>query len=142
MRPVLHADCPRARVRRTVQTPCEVVRARDHSLVGTRAIDLSTKGMLLETDACVLTGEELIVLFRSPTGDWYDYDGTVARVLHGRRHRDDRRAIGIAFDPIDPWREILLCEALRRAPVAPRPGSRAVFHGGRYAREGGRADSS
>ncbi|HEV3193168.1 MAG TPA: PilZ domain-containing protein [Polyangiaceae bacterium] len=135
MRPVLHADCPRARVRRSVQTPCEVVRARDYSLVGTRAIDLSARGMLLEIDTCVLTGEELLVLFRSPSGDWYDYDATVSRVLHGRRHGDERRAIGIAFDPIDPWREILLCEALRRAPVAARPGSRPVLHGGRHARE-------
>jgi hypothetical protein len=114
-----------------VQTPCEVVRARDYSLVGTRTLDLSAKGMLLETETSVLTGEELLVLFRSPSGDWYDYDATVARVLHGRRHCDRRRAVGIAFDPIDPWREILLCEALRRAPVAPRPGSRAVRHGGR-----------
>jgi hypothetical protein len=88
--------------------------------------------MLLETDTCVLTGEELLVLFRSPSGDWYDYDGTVARVLHGRRHRDERRAIGIAFHPIDPWREILLCEALRRAPVASRLCGRPVLRGGRH----------
>src|SRR5258708_3440435 len=128
MRPVLHADCPRAKVRRSVQTPCEVVRARDYSLVGTRAIDLSTKGMLLEIDTCVLTGEELLVLFRSPSGDWYDYDGTVARVLHGRRHRDERRAIGIAFDPLDPWPQILLSQALPPPPPPPRPATPPLSH--------------
>jgi hypothetical protein len=96
------------------------VRARDYSLVGTRVVDLSTKGLLLESDAPVLTGEELLVLFKTPAGDWYDCDATVARVLHGRRRSDDVRGIGIAFEPLDPWREILLCESLRNAPVAPR----------------------
>jgi hypothetical protein len=120
MRPVLHADCPRARLRRTVEIPCEVVRARDYSLVGTQVVDVSAKGILLESDATVLTGDELLVLFRSPWGDWYDCDATVARVLHGRRRWDDVRGIGIAFEPLDPWREVMLCESLRNAPVAPR----------------------
>ena len=120
MRPVLHAHCPRARLRRTVETRCEVVRARDYSLVGTRVVDLSTRGMLLQTDSPVMTGEELLVLFRGPSGDWYDCDATVARVLHGRRRRDERRAIGIAFEPLDPWRDILLCDSLKHAPLATR----------------------
>jgi hypothetical protein len=124
MRPVLHAHCPRARVRRAVQTACEVVRARDYSLVGTRVVDLSTRGMLLETDAAVMTGEDLLVLFRGPSGDWYDVDATVARVVHGRRRRDVRRAIGIAFEPLDPWRDILLCDSLKHAPVAARNSGR------------------
>jgi hypothetical protein len=126
MRPVLHAHCPRARLRRTVETRCEVVRARDYSLVGTKIVDLSTRGMLLQTDAPVMTGEELLVLFRGPSGDWYDCDATVARVLHGRRRRDERRAIGIAFEPLDPWRDILLCDSLKDAPVATRAGARAL----------------
>jgi hypothetical protein len=111
-------------VRRAVQTACEVVRARDYSLVGTRVVDLSTRGMLLETDATVMTGEELLVLFRGPSGDWYDCDANVARVLHGRRRRDTRRAIGIAFEPLDPWRDILLCDSLKNAPVAERGSGR------------------
>lgn len=124
MRPVLHAQCPRARLRRTVKTTCEVVRSRDYTLVGTRVLDLSTRGMLLQTDAPVMTGEELLVLFRGPSGDWYDCDGTVARVLHGRRRRDPGRAIGIAFEPLDPWRDILLCDSLKHAPVTARGNSR------------------
>jgi PilZ domain len=124
MRPVLHANCPRARLRRSVETRCEVVRARDYSLVGTHVVDLSTRGMLLETEAPVMTGEELLVLFRGPSGDWYDRDATVARVLHGRRRRDERRAIGVAFAPLDPWRDILLCDSLKHAPVAQRGAGR------------------
>jgi hypothetical protein len=129
MRPVLHADCPRARLRRTIETACEVVRARDCSPVGTRVVDLSAKGLLLETDATLLTGEELMVLFRSPWGDWFDCDATVARVLHGRRRWDDIRAIGIAFEPLDPWREIMLCESLRNAPVAHRHMAKRTARG-------------
>jgi hypothetical protein len=126
MRPVLHANCPRARLRRAVETRCEVVRARDYSLVGTRMVDLSTRGMLLETEAPLMTGEELLVLFRAPSGDWYDVDGTVARVVHGRRRRDERRAIGIAFQPLDPWRDMRLCDSLKHAHVARRGTGRAI----------------
>lgn len=119
MRPVFHAHCPRARLRRRVQSSCEVVRTRDFKLVGTRVLDLSAKGMLLETDLSILTGEELIVSFKSPAEDrWFDCEGSVARVVHGRRRADPCRALGIAFDTIDPWNELLLCEHLRSAPLA------------------------
>jgi hypothetical protein len=120
MRPVLHAHCPRARIRRAFPTHCEVVRARDYSLVGTHALDVSPRGMLLRTDTAVMTGEELLVLFRVPTGDWFDCDAHVARVLHGRRGRDEGRAVGIEFAPLDPWRDILLCDSLKNAPRATR----------------------
>ena len=120
MRPVLHADCPRALLRRSVEIPCEVVRARDYAVVARSVVDVSARGMLVESDTPVLTGEDLLVLFRSPWGDWYDCDATVARILHGRRRWDDMRGIGIAFERLDPWREIMLCESLRKAPAAPR----------------------
>ncbi len=128
MRPVLHADCQRALLRRDVlgqasraEVPCEVVRERDFRLVGSKVIDLSAKGMLLETDQRVLTGEEVLVSFRGPTSKrWYDCTGTVARILHGRRRRDQRRAIGVHFDNLDVLSELLLCEELKGAPVAPR----------------------
>jgi hypothetical protein len=121
MRPVLHADCQRALLRRDIQTPCEVVRDRDFRLVGTRIIDLSARGMLIETDQRLLTGEELIVSFRGPRSKrWFDCTGSVARILHGRRRRDRRRAIGVTFDGMDILSELLLCEELRDAPVASR----------------------
>lgn len=128
MRPVLHADCPRAGLRRSLPTPCEVVRERDFKRVGTRVLDLSSKGMLVESDLAVLTGEALLVTFRSPSGRWVDLEGSVARVLHGRRKGNRRRAAGIEFD-IDPFDELLLCEALRGAPVTERHlASHALKH--------------
>src|ERR1700689_5667231 len=119
MRPVLHANCPRGRLRRAVRTRCEVVRERDFKLVGTTVLDLSTRGMLLETDMAILTGEDLVVSFKSPTSDrWYDCAATVARVLHGRRRRDEGRAVGVAFDSLHVLDELLLCEELKSAPMA------------------------
>jgi hypothetical protein len=121
MRPVLHADCARGRLRRAVQTPCQVVRERDFKLVGTQVLDLSTRGMLLETDLSILTGEELLVSFKSPTTDrYFDCGATVARVLHGRRRLDRRRAVGVAFESMHVWDELLLCEDLRKTPVTRR----------------------
>jgi hypothetical protein len=109
-----------------VQTSCEVVRTRDFRLVGTRVLDLSATGMLLETDLSILTGEELIVSFKSPAEDrWFDCEANVARVVHGRRRSDNNHALGIAFDAIDPWNELLLCEHLRNAPLARDSATRA-----------------
>jgi hypothetical protein len=73
--------------------------------------------MLLETDLAILTGEELLVTFKSPVDNrWFDCEATVARVLQGRRRQDERRAVGISFAPLDPWTEIVLCDHLRAAP--------------------------
>jgi hypothetical protein len=120
MRPVLHADCARARLRRMVKLPCQVVRERNYQLVGTRLLDLSPKGMLLESDVPLLTGEELLVTFQGPAAKrWYECSATVARVLHGRRRVDRRRALGISLD-LNVFDELLLCEELRHAPVTLR----------------------
>jgi hypothetical protein len=80
--------------------------------------------MLLETDLSILTGEELLVTFKSPVDSrWFDCDAAVVRVLHGRRRKDERRAVGIRFAPMDPWTEIVLCDHLRAAPPV-RPHAR------------------
>ena len=52
--------------RRGVLLRCQVVRERDFRLVADLALDLSTEGMLVSTDARVLTGEPLLVSFRVP----------------------------------------------------------------------------
>jgi PilZ domain len=123
MRPVLHAQCPHARKRRAARPLCEVVRLRDFRLVGRQVIDVSTRGMLIETDLSILTGEELLVAFKSPVDDrWFDCEATVVRVLQGRRRRDERRAVGISFAPMDPWTEIVLCDHLRAAPAVRAAG--------------------
>ena len=119
MRPVFHSQCPRARVRRRLPTSCQVLRLRDYRFVGTRVLDLSSKGMLLETDLPILTGEDLFVSFKAAdTERWHECEGTVARVIHGRRRSDRFRALGIAFETIDPFSELMLCEHLRKAPPA------------------------
>ena len=121
MRPVLHAGCQRAILRRDVRPPCEVVREHDFKLVGTRIVDLSARGLMIETDLKLLTGEEVLVSFRGPASSrWYDCVGTVARVALGRRRRDRQRAVGVSFDTLDVLSELLLCEELRDAPVAKR----------------------
>jgi hypothetical protein len=108
-------------LRRSVDTCCEVVRERDFKLVGTRVLDLSTRGLLLETDLTILTGEDLVVSFKGPTSErWYDCTATVARVVHGRRRRDAKRAVGVAFDRLHVLDELLLCEELRKAPTTHR----------------------
>lgn len=91
-RPSRHAVCMR----------CEVVRERDFSLVSRRILDLSASGMLVASDEKLLTGESLIVSFRVPFSTyWLDAEAVVARVVHGRRPGDDRRALGLVFENID-----------------------------------------
>jgi len=121
MRPSLHSNCARGLLRRSVATHCEVVRERDFKLVGTRVLDLSTRGLLVETDMTILTGEELFVTFKGPASDrWYDCTAVVARVVHGRRRRDARRAVGISFDRLHVFDELLLCEELHKTPMTRR----------------------
>jgi hypothetical protein len=104
-----------------VKTECQIVRERDFKLVGTEIIDVSVRGMLLFADVPILTGEELLVTFKGPTTSrWYDCTGTVARVLHGRRREDRRRAVGVSFEGLGPFHELLLCDELARTPLVSR----------------------
>jgi len=116
MRPTLLRAKQRQTMRRAVRVPCQVVREHDFKLIGKSAIDLSTRGMLLECDTRVLTGEEVIVAFRSPkTRMWFDCPATVARVVHGRRPYDCGRFLGIQFD-LDEWQSFALKTELRGLP--------------------------
>ena len=111
-------------IRHTVNIPCQVVRERDFRLVADRVVNLSVNGLLVGPADPILTGEKIIVSFRSPLwGGYIDAEATVARVLHGRRPGEYRRAIGIEFDGLDPWSRFVLEENLRRIPPAP-PGAR------------------
>ena len=111
--------------RRYVRVPCEVVREHDFRLVGSLALDLSTKGMLVRAEPRrhVLTGEEVVVAFQSKSNQWFDAMGTVARVLHGRRPGDDGVCLGVEFHDVDPRLEHMLFEHLRgkSAPDPLRP---------------------
>src|SRR5262249_27486769 len=84
--------------RRYVRLDCQVVREHDFRLVGDLALDLSTKGMLVWARERVLTGEEVIASFRPPrSNEWFDAQGYVARVLHGRRPGDFGLSFGLEF---------------------------------------------
>jgi len=114
----------RASFRRYVRLDCQVVREFDFRLIGDLALDLSTKGMLVRARERVLTGEEVVVSFQLPRSNvWFDAQGVVARVLHGRRPGDYGLSFGIEFLNLSLDDELLLFEHLRGkvAPDAQRP---------------------
>ena len=117
MRPTLVRASHRHAIRRAVRLECQVVRQHDFKLVGARAFDLSAEGMLVEADINVLTGEEMIVSFRTPRANvWFDCEATVARVVHGRRPGDRGKCLGLSFDSLDDWSTMMLRSDLRGLP--------------------------
>ncbi len=121
MSAILRRNLPRRAFRRYVRLDCQVVRETDFRPVGELALDLSTDGMLLRTNERILTGEELIIVFRPPSSNrLIDASATVARVLHGRRPGDRGRALGIQFDQMSESDRSHLWECLRGLP-APEP---------------------
>ena len=115
----------RTSMRRSVRIECQVVREHDFKLVGNRAIDLSLDGMLLLSDARVLTGEDLVIAFRAPKARlWLDCTATVARVVHGRRPGDWGSCLGVSFERMDEETRAILQKELRGLPP-PIPGRTA-----------------
>jgi hypothetical protein len=116
----------RAAFRRAVRMPCQVVRERDFRLIGGLALDLSPEGMLAVSSERVLTGEPVIVAFRSErAGRWFDAQATIARVLHARRAGDAMPCFGLAFHDTDAEFRDGIFQALRRLPppVPRRPSA-------------------
>lgn len=113
------AHPPRAE-RRSVRVPCQVVRQRDFRLVARHSVDLSAIGMLARLDAPCLTGERVIVSLRVPgtSSTYLDAEGTVTRVVHGRRPEDDGRGLGIRFDATPPDAMDALLRQLAWFPLA------------------------
>jgi len=118
----------RGALRHAVQISCQVVRERDFRLIADTIVDLSTSGMLVTPADPVLTGERVIASFRLPGSTyWIDVEGTVARVVHGRRPAEHTRALALEFDPLPGLSELVLATALQSTPPAPprmRPGRR------------------
>jgi hypothetical protein len=121
----------RKRVRRYVRLDCQVVRDFDFKLVGDLALDLSSRGMLVRAKKHegarvmpVLTGEEVVVTFKPPRSNtWFDAQGIVARVVHGRRPGDYGISYGIEFQNLSVEDERRLFDHLRGTsrPDAQRP---------------------
>lgn len=126
---LLH-ESRRAVVRREITLPCQAVREHDFVLIGDRAIDLSTEGMLVPLKRKVLTGEAIIVSFQVP-GMWIDIEAIVARIVHGRRPGDDGLAAGLLFDRLSSASRAALAGFLhgRREPL-PRRGPLASLRRG------------
>ncbi len=130
---LVHAS-QRTAVRRAVPIECQVVRERDFKLVGRWGLDISSDGMLVVSDARVLTGEDVIVSFRVPrTHHWIDCEATVARVLHGRRPTDRARGLGLSFSSLDADTRRQIRSTLRDLPPplpsrAPRVDYAATIH--------------
>jgi len=102
-----------------------VVRERDFRLVADRIENLSETGMLVTPADPVLTGEAVIVSFYVPsTGQWFDLEATVARVVHGRRPGEFTRGLGLRFEPLEAESRGLLSAALGAYPAVP-PGPSA-----------------
>jgi hypothetical protein len=115
--PTLVFASQRRAMRRAIRFECQVVRERDFRLVGKQAIDLSPDGMLVRSDDRVLTGDDVIISFRLPTTrQWFDTEGTVARVVHGRRPSDRGPCLGIEFDSLDEISRWIIRASLRGLP--------------------------
>lgn len=107
----------RRAVRRSVFVDCQVVRERRFQLLGERAVDLSTHGMLLLSERPVELGEELIATFRVPGSQrWVDTTATVVRTVRGRRRDDRGPAIGLSFAPLEADDNLRVRCALERFP--------------------------
>jgi len=112
----------RCATRRHVLLPCHVVRERGFRLVSNLACDVSTDGMLVFTGERILTGEALLVSFRAPRSELrFDFQATVARVVHGRRPADRwGRRLGLSFHAIGEAQRASLYDSIRWLPAPTR----------------------
>jgi PilZ domain len=114
-------------LRRAVRVDCQVVREHDFRLIGSRGVDLSPAGMLVMAQERVLTGEPVVVSFRLPMSRYrFDAEGTVARVVHGRRPGDLGRCFALEFEGLADETDAFLQRALRGVPP-PLPTRAARF---------------
>ena len=108
----------RTSLRRTVRIQCEVVSELGFRLLARRALDLSPDGMLVQSDADVMVGEDVIVSFTAPGGRfWMDAEATVARIVKGRRDGDEEgRCLGLRFRTLDRPSRAVLSASLQGLP--------------------------
>jgi hypothetical protein len=100
-----------------------VVRERDFRLVADQIVDFSPGGALVGPADPVLTGERVFISFAGPDGRWVDAEDTVARVVHGRRHGEYTRLLGLSFESMDVASRRALSAALLASIPTP-PGAR------------------
>ncbi len=107
----------RREVRRDARFTCQVVRERDFRLVADYALDISPDGMLVSSEHDLAIGDSLIVSFKATQlGLWFDTEGSVARIVKGRRDGDRGAGIGVSFSTLDRVKRLILRGHLRRVP--------------------------
>lgn len=109
---------PRRPMRHPIRLACQVVRQRDFKLVSDEILEVSEGGLLVRPSVRILTGEDVLVSFMAPfSRTFIDAEGSVARILHGRRMGDPGPALGIAFSDIDEVSRALLRRQLDDLPT-------------------------
>lgn len=92
----------------------------DLTLVGTRVLDMSTRGAMLACDEEMSVGQEVLMSFRSPwLGPWVVMLGEVTRVIEGWRDMDPGYAVGLRFLEVEADVRRDLAERLAPFPVVP-----------------------
>jgi hypothetical protein len=113
---VVHA-VERGAPRRQLRLDCEVVRTRDFEPIGSKAVDLSGRGMQLLAENEAAHGDEVQVFFRVPFSSLRVYvEGVVTRVIAGMRSGDWGPAYGVRFGALPGHIETALRETLWRFP--------------------------
>lgn len=116
----------RQATRHSLRVPCQVVRESDFQLLGEATMDMSVDGMLIRSDIEAAPGDDVIIAFQAtPFGLWFDAEGTVTRIVKGRRPSDDGRAIGVKFRNMSYLSRLILRGHLRqRPPPLPKRSTR------------------
>jgi hypothetical protein len=92
----------RSSVRRATHARCQAVSETRFRLVGERALDLSTEGLLLACDGEVRVGERMLLSIEVPsTREWIEAEAVVVRVVEGYREGDRGYCAGLRFTAID-----------------------------------------
>ncbi|MCK6587991.1 MAG: PilZ domain-containing protein [Polyangiaceae bacterium] len=121
----------RRSVRRDVEVECQVVRAQGGEVLAERAVDLSTDGMLVLSQAACVLGESMLATFCVPgTAQWMTVPARVARVIAGRRHNDPGRAVALEFEVLDIEVQRTIRAALEILPEPPPARPRRVDYAG------------
>jgi hypothetical protein len=128
---IVHAR-DRRQGRRMVRLGCEVVRTSDYKLVGDRAIDFSDGGLQLlqkKWEKDVELGEDVQVFFRVPfSGVWVLAEGTVQRIVRGKRRNDEGVGYGIRLGELHEEAAGALRHAMGRfPPTLPRRAARVDY---------------
>ncbi|MBK6691112.1 MAG: PilZ domain-containing protein [Myxococcales bacterium] len=107
----------RGAIRRAIQVPCTLVRAKDLKVIGKKSLDLSEDGMLVGAMDELAFGDQVMVSFTfTPFAIPFHVEGTVARFLRGRRTTDRMPAAAVRFESLDAVSRLILRGNLRRIP--------------------------